>query len=130
MCTVRAAIESWNLKTGSGTFDIIWAGQMPYVHPGCAIAVKFRFEVTELGNHPMRLVIVDEDGKILASIDAAADVQFQPDCGYYGIPWVFNLQQFPLPKYGEYEGRLVVDHHEVAAATLAVPQPPNQILPA
>jgi hypothetical protein len=113
-----------------GTFDAIWAPQTPFLHPNCAVAIKLRFEVTELGNHPLRLAFVDEDGKILNNLDGAVNVQFQPEAEYISVPLTINIQQLQLPKYGDYEMRLVIDNQEVASSPLSVRQAPNQILPA
>jgi hypothetical protein len=113
-----------------GTFDAIWAQQTPCLHPACAVAIKLRFEVTELGHHPMRLSFVNEDGKILNSIDGAFDVQFQEGNEYYTMPLAIGIQALPLPTFGDYEMRLVMDNQEVATTSLSVRQAPQQVLPA
>lgn len=113
-----------------GTFDAIWVPQTPWVRPACAVAVKLRFEVTELGHHPMSLFFVDEDGKILNSIDGAVDVQFQEGNEYYTMPLAIGIQALQLPQFGDYEMRLVVDNQEVVTTPLSVRQAPQQVLPA
>lgn len=46
-----------------GAFDNIWTKKVPAIHPACAVVARIRFEKTEEGNHPIRIHVIDEDGK-------------------------------------------------------------------
>jgi hypothetical protein len=116
-----------------GTFDTIWAPSTPVIHQACAIAIKLRFETTELGNHPLRLVFVDADGKTLNQVQGAVNVACPPDADYSSVMMALGMHQIQLPQYGHYEMRLVVDNQEVAATPLALrpsaqpPAPPTAV---
>jgi hypothetical protein len=49
---------------------------------------------------------------------------------FYSVPLAFNFQQLRLPRYGDYEIRLLIDNQEVAVAPLMVRQAPNLVQPA
>ena len=46
-----------------GTFNRIFARQIPAVHPLCALAVLMRFEQIEQGTKNIRVSIIDSDGR-------------------------------------------------------------------
>jgi hypothetical protein len=109
-----------------GTFDQTMAPQVPFRHPGCAVAIQLRFESTEVGNHPFELSFVDADGKVLNKLGGVIPVRIPEGTDHVVAPLAMNLQQVPLAKYGDYEMRLTVDNQEVATASLTVVKPPAQ----
>src|ERR1700759_5784333 len=96
-----------------GTFEMAMVPQVPCRHPGCAVALQLRFESTEAGNHPWELSFVDDDGKVLQKIRGDINVQILQGQDHVIAPLALMLQQFPLPRYGDYEMRLTVDNQEV-----------------
>ena len=99
-----------------GTFDAIWAKQIPAVHPQCAIALKVRFSRIEEGDHKVRINIVDEDGKAaVPSLEAGINVRFGKMPSSISINMIFNIQNLKINNYGEYSIDLAIDgRHEVS----------------
>ena len=53
-----------------GAFDMIVAGDFPFVHPHCAIALRLRYDRTDGQESAIRLVIQNAAGTtVLSSID-------------------------------------------------------------
>ena len=53
-----------------GAFDMIVAGEFPFVHPHCAIALRLRYDRTDGQESAIRLVIQNAAGTtVLSSID-------------------------------------------------------------
>ena len=53
-----------------GAFDMIVAGEFPFVHPHCAIALRLRYDRKDGGESAIRLVIQNAAGTaVLTSID-------------------------------------------------------------
>ena len=99
-----------------GTFDAIWAKQIPAAHPQCAIALKVRFSRIEEGDHKVRINIVDEDGKAaVPSLEAGVNVRFGEAPSSISINMIFNIQNLKINNYGEYSIDLAIDgRHEVS----------------
>jgi hypothetical protein len=109
-----------------GTFDRTMVPQTPWRHPGCAVAVQLRFEATEAGPHPWKIAFVNADGRELQQVNGVLNIQAQEGANHVVVPLVMNLQQMPLPEFGDYEMRLLLDNQEAATASLTVCQAPAQ----
>jgi hypothetical protein len=100
-----------------GTFDSIWAKQMPAVHPFCAVALRIRFMKIEEGEHKVKISIVDGDGKAVVSpVEAGVNIQFKnTSLSSTATNMILNLQGLKFPVYGEYSIDLAIDgRHEVS----------------
>lgn len=104
-----------------GTFDAIWAKQIPAAHPQCAIALKVRFSRIEEGDHKVRINIVDEDGKAaVPSLEAGINVRFGKMPSSISINMIFNIQNLKINNYGEYSIDLAIDGRHEASLPLYV----------
>jgi len=110
-----------------GAFDNIFVKRVPYMHPSCAIAARIRFEKNEEGNHPIRIHIIDEDGKSIGpnpqgniNISIGDDV----DSGVANI--VLNIQRLNLEKYGQYRIDLFIDNQPKGSLPFYIREIPNQ----
>jgi len=104
-----------------GTFDTIWAKQVPAVHPQCAIALRARFSRIEEGDHMVRINIVDEDGKaVVPSLEAGVHVKFPERPSAVSVNMIFNIQGLKINAYGEYSIDLAIDGRHEASLPLYI----------
>lgn len=104
-----------------GMFDSIFARQMPAVHPHCCLAVKLRFDKEEEGQKRLRLVICDDDGKlVLPAMEIPIQVTMPPDAESNTIQVVANIAGMKLESFGEYSIDLELDgRHEGSSPLFA-----------
>jgi hypothetical protein len=108
-----------------GTFDRIFARQIPAVHPLCALAVLMRFEQIEQGTKNIRVSIIDSDGRpVVPILEAQLNVQISPKESDASVPLAVVIQQISLPRFGEYSVDLAVDGRQEASIPLYVLQAP------
>ena len=110
-----------------GAFDNIYAKKVPTVHPACAIAARIRFEKVEEGNHPIRINIIDEDGKSIApKLDGNVNVRIGDDVDSRAANIVLNIQRLKFEKYGQYRIDLAIDNQIKGSLPFHVRGIPNQ----
>jgi hypothetical protein len=108
-----------------GTFNRIFARQIPAVHPLCALAVLMRFEQIEQGTKSIRVSIIDSDGRpVVPILEAQINVQISPKESDASVPLAVVIQQISLPRFGEYSADLAVDGRQEASIPLYVLQAP------
>jgi hypothetical protein len=108
-----------------GTFNRIFARQIPAVHPLCALAVLMRFQQIEQGTKNIRVSIIDSDGRpVVPILEAQLNVQISPNELDASVPLAVVIQQISLPRYGEYSVDLAVDGRQEASIPLYVLQAP------
>ncbi|MFN7138077.1 MAG: DUF6941 family protein [Limisphaerales bacterium] len=106
-----------------GTFDTIYSGQFPAVHPHCAIALRVSFTKMEEGRHQFKLNFVDEDGQsIMPHIDMPVDVVVPGDSTFVSRNFVVNIQGLKIDRPGLYSVDLSMDGEHEASIPLAVKQ--------
>ena len=112
--------------TVAGSFDSIYARQVPATHPHCCLAVKIRFQKFEEGQRQLRLAIVDDVGKaLLPPIDIALQVQMPPDADSNAIQVVANIAGLKLEQFGEYSIDLAINGRHEASVPLYVRRAPG-----
>ncbi|MBA4148675.1 MAG: hypothetical protein H0X66_11225 [Verrucomicrobia bacterium] len=110
-----------------GTFDTIYSGQFPAVHPHCAIALRVSFTKMEEGRHQFRLNFGDEDGKsIMQPIDMPVDVVVPGDATFVSRNFVVNIQGLKIEQPGLYSIDLALDGQHETSIPLAVKQMTKQ----
>jgi hypothetical protein len=111
-----------------GTFDSIWAKQMPVVHPLCAVAMRLRVLKTEEGEHKIKITLVDEDGRTMVKpVEASVNIVFNNrSLPSIATNMILNLQGLKFPDYGEYSIDLTVDGRHEATLPLFVNRIPEQ----
>jgi hypothetical protein len=100
-----------------GIFQHVWVQNFPAVHPRTHLVIRVRGRRTEVGNHPVRIRFVDDQGNELVGGEGA--IQFgEPPAGVTeieaGAVLVFDV---PLPRAGGYAFEIVLD----GTAALRVP---------
>jgi len=94
-----------------GAFDNIFAKKMPTMHPACAVAARIRFEKIEEGSHPIRIRIIDEDGKSIGpKLEGNVNVRIGDDADSTATNIVLNIQRLKFEKYGQYRIDLAIDN--------------------
>jgi len=110
-----------------GTFDTIYSGQFPAVHPQCSIALRMSFSKVEEGTHKIKLNFVDEDGKpIMRDIDIPLEVAVPEDTLFISRNFIINFQQLRFDKPGLYSIDLAMDGRRDGSISLLVKQMPGK----
>jgi hypothetical protein len=106
-----------------GTFDTIYAPQLPMQHAQCSIAIRIAFDRNEEGMHTLNLNFVDEDGlPIMKSMQIPVAVDFPADATFISRNLVVNILQLTFSKVGLYSVDLSLDDRALSSIPLAVKQ--------
>ena len=123
-----AATEQQGKLNILGAFDNIFTKKVPTVHPACAVAARIRFEKIEEGSHPIRIRIIDEDGKSIGpKLEGNVNVRIigdDIDSNVANI--VLNIQRLKFEKYGRYRFDLAIDNQIKGSLPFYVREIPNQ----
>jgi hypothetical protein len=108
-----------------GIFQHIWVPQFPAVHPRLHLVLRLKGKRTEIGQHPVRIRLVDDAGGEL--IGGGGTVTFaEPPAGVTDIEaaaiLVFDV---PFPRAGTYRFEITVDGEQQAALPISVTQMPQ-----
>jgi hypothetical protein len=104
-----------------GTFDTIYAPQLPVHHPQCSVAMRVAFERAEEGPHQLAIHFVDEDGQpILRGTEVPLEVIFPADATFISRNFIVNIQQLKFEKTGLYAVDLILDNRRLCSIPLAV----------
>jgi hypothetical protein len=111
-----AATDSGGKLNLLGAFDSIFARQVPVVHQHCSVAVRLRFSQVEVGDHRLRLSLIDADGrKVIPDMEGALQVRLGDRQVTAAVNLVINIQQLKLAAFGEYRVDLAVDGNALGA---------------
>ena len=110
-----------------GAFDRIFAGEVPMTHPACSVAARIRFDRIEEGQHEIRLLMIDQDGKPLGpKLKANANIKFRDDSDSLVSNLILVIQRLTFKEYGKYRIDLAIDGHIQASLSFTICQPPTQ----
>jgi hypothetical protein len=103
-----------------GIFQHIWVRQFPAMHPRLHLVLRLKGRRTEIGEHPVRIRLVDEAGTEI--LGGEGTVTFaEPAAGVTDIEaaaiLVFDV---PFPHPGAYRFEITVDGQLKAAVPLSV----------
>jgi hypothetical protein len=113
-----------------GAFDNIWTKKVPTVHPACAVVARVRFEKIEEGSHPIRIHIIDEDGKPIGpNLQGTVNVNVGGDMDSGIANIVLNIQGLKFEKYGQYRIDIAIDNQIKGSLPFHVREIPNQTNP-
>jgi hypothetical protein len=94
-----------------GAFDNILTKKVPAMHPACAVVARVRFEKIEEGGHPIRIHIIDEDGKPIGpKLEVNVNVSIGDDVDSAVTNIVLNIQGLKFEKYGQYRIDIAIDN--------------------
>jgi hypothetical protein len=113
-----------------GAFDIIWAKQMPAVHPACAVVTRARFSKIEEGVHDVRITIIDEDGNIVGpDLKDSISIKMPPSEDSISRNLILNIHGLRFNKPGQYRIDLSIDSQQVASLPIKVREVPKPTQP-
>ena len=116
-----AATDSGGKLNILGSFDHIWAKEIPAIHPFCAIAIKIRFARIEEGNHRLKITIADADGKlVIPGLDAALASRIPSYDSTVAANVVLLIQKIKFEQFGEYTVDLAIDGRQEGSIPLYV----------
>ncbi len=108
-----------------GAFDTLWMRQIPAVHPQCAIALRFRFTRLEEGEHAIKIVIMDADGKpVMPPMNGKLPVRMPPDTNTAAVNLILLIHGLKIAGYGEYAVDVAMDGRQEASLPFFVRQMP------
>jgi hypothetical protein len=86
-----------------GSFDTIFAPQLPAVHPQCAVALRVTFMSGDEGARKLKLNFVDADGKsIMPPIEIPVAVSLPDEAPFLTRNFIVNIQQLKFAEEGLY----------------------------
>lgn len=120
-----AIIDQHGKLSVLGIFQHIWAGRFPTVHPRLHLVVRLRGRRNEIGEHRLRIRLLDEaDGEILSGDGAV--VFNEPPAGVVEVEAgaVLNFD-VPFQQPGRYRFEIAVDGTVEAVVPIGVSQAPE-----
>lgn len=120
-----AIIDQHGKLSVLGIFQHIWTARFPTVHPRLHLVVRLRGKRTEVGEHGLRIRLLDEDDAEILSGDGTVTFN-EPPAGVIdleaGAVLAFDV---PLEKPGRYRFEIAVDGTVQAVVPIGVSQAPQ-----
>ena len=108
-----------------GSFDTIYARELPAIHPQCAVALRVTFFSADEGNHKLRLNFIDADGRsIMPGIDIPVTVALPEDMHFGTRNFIVNIQQLKFDQPGPFSVDISLDGQSQAGIPLLVKHVP------
>src|SRR5580765_6526332 len=93
-----------------GSFDTIYARELPAVHPQCAVALRVTFFSSDEGKHNLKLNFVNADGHpIMPHVTVPVDVTLPEEVHFGTRNFIFNFQQLKFDEPGLYSMDITLD---------------------
>jgi len=104
-----------------GSFDTIYAPQMPAVHPQCSVALRVTFVPGDEGTRKLTLSFINADGKaIMQNIEMPVPVTLPDDAHFLTRNFIVNIQQLKSEEPGLYSVDVRLDNLSQASIPLLV----------
>ena len=104
-----------------GSFDTIYAPQMPAIHPQCSVALRVTFVSGDEGMRKLTLSFINADGRaIMQSIDLPVPVTLPDDAHFLTRNFIVNIQQLKFEEPGLYSVDVRLDNISQASIPLLV----------
>ena len=101
-----------------GSFDTIYAPQLPAVHPQCAVALRVTFMSGDEGERKLKLNFVNADGRaIMPPIEIPVTVALPDDAYFLTRNFIVNIQQLKFTEAGLYSVDIRERHSFVDVAS-------------
>ena len=86
-----------------GSFDTIYAPQMPAVHPQCSVALRVTFQSGDEGTRKLSLNFINADGRpIMQGIEISVPVTLPEEAHFLTRNFIVNIQQLKFTEPGLY----------------------------
>jgi len=120
----HALIDQAGKLSVIGIFERIWVERFPAVHPRLHLVLRLKGRRTEIGDHPVLIVLKDPDGNQVLRGDGSVQIG-EPPAGVTeveaGAVLAFDV---PLERAGTYTFDISVDGEPQASVPVAVSQMP------
>jgi hypothetical protein len=104
-----------------GSFDTIYAPQMPAVHPQCSMALRVTFMPGDEGARKLTLSFINADGRaIMQSIELPVQVALPDDAHFLTRNFIVNIQQLKFEEPGLYSVDVRLDNVSQTGVPLLV----------
>lgn len=121
----HALIDQAGKLSVIGIFERIWVERFPAVHPRLHLVLRLKGRRTEVGDHPVAIVLHDPDGREVLRGDGAVQIG-EPPAGVTeveaGAVLAFDV---PLEQPGTYSFEISVDGERAATVPVSVSQMPK-----
>jgi hypothetical protein len=121
----HALIDQAGKLSVIGIFERIWVERFPAVHPRLHLVLRLKGRRTEIGEHPVAIVLMSPDGHEILRGDGAVQIG-EPPAGVTeveaGAVLAFDV---PLDRPGTYTFEIAVDGESMASVPVAVSQMPK-----
>lgn len=125
----HALIDQAGKLSVIGIFERIWVERFPAVHPRLHLVMRLKGRRTEIGDHPVEIVLHDPDGREVLRGDGTVQIG-EPPAGITeveaGAVLAFDV---PLDKPGIYTFDISVDGERQATVPVTVTQMPAPAQP-
>ena len=116
-----AATEDSGKLNLLGSFDTIYAPQLPAVHPQCAVALRVTFMSSDEGARQLKLNFVNADGRaIMPPIEIPVAVALPDDVHFLTRNFIVNIQQLKFAEAGLYSVDVRLDDKSEGNIPLSV----------
>jgi hypothetical protein len=118
-----AAVEVNGRLNVLGSIDYFWTDSLPYTHPKCALAARFRWDGHEAHRkHKVRVQIVDADGCAVSSeFSSKFPTPTPPNDDVPAVRhMIVDLEAVRFESYGPYAIRIEVDGEELASLPFSI----------
>lgn len=106
-----------------GAFDSVYVKQAPAIIPQCALAVRLRCEKRDIGQHDLKVTIVDASGKSLCTLgETKLQVAVPEVAPSISLDLSVAISSMNISQIGVYAVQLNVDSRLVAEIPLHVYQ--------
>ena len=120
----HALIDQAGKLSVIGIFERIWVERFPAVHPRLHLVLRLKGRRTEIGDHPVAIVLKGPDGREVLRGDGSVQIG-EPPAGVTeveaGAVLAFDV---PLERAGTYTFDIAVDGERAASVPVSVSQMP------
>jgi hypothetical protein len=102
-----------------GAADTIIANDLPIKYPHCSLVARLRAARIEEGDHLVRLMIIDADGRPLLNVDGKIAIRFASGATA-GVNLIINAQNLEFKEAGEYALEVAVDGIQLGSSPLFI----------
>ncbi len=104
-----------------GAFDTITARSKPITYPSFAIALRLRFQKSEVGHHSLHLDVIDADGRQVANpLDIRRQFLITEGNSTAAFNIILNYQNVNFSDFGDYAINLAVDGKQQASLPIKI----------
>ena len=92
-----------------GIFSQIFAANVPATHLQMRLVLQFAFDQTDIGEKPVRIVLQDEDGRVVLSVEGTLIIPNHQGPDPIIVNQVMLLQNVVFPEFRGYEFAVEID---------------------